>query len=375
MRSLIAGDSPLAEVLEAVSDGGGWPVPTASGGTLFVAEHAGDALSVAGDFDDWAGTAMTAGADFWWAEVAIAEPSGTLYKFKNGETFWADPWARSYTFDAFGETSLVQADITGHYARFRGVSDGTLLPRTVRIRVPLGVGPWPVLYVQDGQNLFEAGGAFGSWHLEDATGVDSALLVGIDSTADRTAEYTHENDSLDGVAVSALGDSYADFVLDTVRPRVEETFLTTDVAGVMGSSLGGLISLHMAQRDPGEWDYVASLSGTLGWGRFEQSNPIMQEVYAGRTDLGDLVVYVDSGGTDGGDGCNDVNEDGFVEDDANDSDNYCVNRAFADALAEDGFVWDTSLFHWHETGAGHNEGAWGARVSRPLGYFLDVASE
>ena len=89
----------------------------------------------------------------------------------------------------------------------------------------------------------------------------------------------------------------------------------------------------------------------------------------------DLVVYVDSGGSDGGDGCVDLDGDGLPEDDPNDDDNYCVNRQFADAMATHGYVWDESLFHYWDSYASHNEAAWAGRVDRPLGVFADLASE
>jgi S-formylglutathione hydrolase FrmB len=139
----------------------------------------------------------------------------------------------------------------------------------------------------------------------------------------------------------------------------------------MGSSLGGLISLHIADTYPDRYDFVASLSGTLGWGRFGQENPVMEEIYvaAGHRDF---AIYVDSGGDDGGDGCDDADGDGFVEDDPNDGDNYCANRAFADAMAGNGYTWEQDLWHWHDAGAEHNEAAWAGRVDMPLSIFLSL---
>ena len=46
-----------------------------------------------------------------------------------------------------------------------------------------------------------------------------------------------------------------------------------------------------------------------------------------------------------------------------------MTRQFADALAGAGYTWDTTLFHWHEPGAPHNEAAWAARVWRPIEQF------
>lgn len=377
VRALIAGDGDLPTVLAQISDSSGWPVATQEGTFLFVSVDPGYAVFLAGAHNEWQPEAMSAADGFYFAEVAIEAPQGSAYKFTdNAELYMPDPWARTYGFDAFGEFSFVLPPTTGgHYARFHGVSDGTLAPRQVRIRVPDGTGPWPVLYLQDGQNLFEAGGVYGSWHLEAVPASNNILLVGIDSTDDRFDEYTHVADDIGRASSVGLGDAYADLVLDHVRPRVESLWPTSGTNGIMGSSLGGLISLHIAQRDPDEWDFAGSLSGTLGWGRFSASGPVMQEVYTDRSDLGGLTLFVDTGGNPGGDGCTDVNQDGFFEDDPDDSDNYCVNRAFVDALGADGFVWDETMFHWHEPGAAHDEGAWAARVFRPLEQFLAVEGD
>ncbi len=377
VRALIAGEADFQAVLAQVSDGGGWPVPTSEGKFLFVAADPGYTVFLAGTHTEWEPTTMVQSDGFYYAEVTVADPQGSGYKFTDGdEVFAPDPWSRSYGFDEFGEVSTVQPPATGtYYARFHGVTDGTLAPRQVRIRVPDSDGPWPVLYMQDGQNLFEAGGEFGSWHLEDAEPSDNILVVGIDSTSDRFDEYTHAADDIGRASSDPKADAYADLVLDHVRPRVEALWGSTGTDGILGSSLGGLVSLYIAQRDPAEWDFAGSMSGTLGWGRFTDSGPVMEELYAGRSDLGDLTVFVDSGGNAGGEGCVDVNDNGFFEDDPDDSDNYCVNRAFADTIGAEGFVWDETLFHWHEPGAAHNEAAWAARVFRPLGHFLALDTE
>jgi hypothetical protein len=377
VRGLMDGDSELRWVLAQVSNSEGWPVATAEGTFIFVAEDPGYPVFLAGDHNDWESTAMVEADGFYYVEVAMESPRGSLYKLTNGESvFVGDPWSRSYRFDEFGEISYVQAPDAGtHYARFHGVTDGTLAPRQVRIRVPNGVGPWPVLYIQDGQNLFESGGTFGSWHLEDVESSDGILLVGIDSTNDRFDEYTHAADDIGRASSDPKADAYSELVLDHVRPRVETLWGSTGTDGVLGSSLGGLVSLYIAQRDPAAWDFAGSLSGTLGWGRFTGEGPVMEELYTGRSDLGGLTVYVDSGGAQGGEGCVDLNGDGFFEDDPDDTDNYCVNRTFSDTLGSAGFVWDDTLFHWHEPGAAHSEAAWAARVFRPLGHFLAIDAE
>jgi hypothetical protein len=249
------------------------------------------------------------------------------------------------------------------------VAAGRLVPRDVVVYVPEGAGPWPALYAHDGQNLFNPGAPFGGWQFPDAVAeVGPTLVVGIANTQDRLAEYSHVDDVIGGNRVTSVGDEYVKLVDEVVRPAIEARYPTSGVNGIVGSSMGGLASLHVAADRPGRWDVVLSLSGTLGWGRFGLNEASMHDLWAGppRTDT---VVYVDSGGGPGDRGCEDLDQDGLGEDDPDGTDNYCTNRAFADGLAARGWVWGDNLHHWHEPGAGHNEAAWAARLARPLSYL------
>jgi hypothetical protein len=372
VRELIAGAGDLDLVMHEVAWSGGWPVKTDADTWIFVRRQVSDeAAFVAGDFDDWALVEMTRTSGFAYAEVAVSTPVGSKYKFVvDGTEYQADPTARSYWYDQFGEVSYIQAPSdAARLDRWPDLTAEGLPARDVRVLVPAGEGPWPVMYAHDGQNLFDPGAFFGGWHLQDT--VSDLLIVGIDNTPDRMSEYTHVDDSIDGTLITSLGDRHADLLHKVVRPHVETIYGTTGINGVMGSSLGGLQALNTALRHDG-YDFVASLSGTLGWGRFERSNVTMRERWLG-VSTRSTVIYVDSGGSDGGDGCVDVDEDGAFEDDPNDSDNYCVTRKFADAMAGHGYVWDETLYHWHEPKAPHNESAWAARASRPLDIFLRLS--
>lgn len=377
VRRLISGDLSPDEVMPAVAWRGGWPVATAGGTFLFVHRDPRGGWALAGDFNGWDPEPMNQGEGFWWAEVTIDDPTGQRYKFVDGGATWrADPFARSYTYDEFGEIGFVAPDPdTWRIDRWPGLEGEGLGPRDLRVYVPAGQGPWPVLYLHDGQNLFDPDAIWGGWRIQEAmVGLEPALLVGIDNAGlARLDEYTHVEDDIGyGAPMGGLGDAYAALLEAHVRPHVESVYGTTGHDGVMGSSLGGLISLYIAHRYPGAFDFAGSLSGTLGWGAYADSGPTMEALYLAAGHRG-TALYLDSGGSPGGDGaCTDGDGDGAFEDDRDDSDNYCVTRDFADSMAAQGYTWNEDLWHWHEPGAGHNEMEWAARVEVPLSLFLSL---
>ena len=348
--------------MAGIANGAGWPLET-SAGWLIVDVDTG-LPSVAGDFDGWAGTALTADEGFSYAVVSASPGDG--YKFTDGASdYRADPWSRAYGYDENGEISYLRPSVA-HLERFFAIGDGAIAPRRLRVWVPAE----PVthtLYAHDGQNLFEDSQAsFGvSWELDESAPA-GMMIVGIDNTAARLDEYGHVVDRAGTGTAGGLADDYADYVRDTVRPLIREAYGEGARVGVMGSSMGGLVSLYIAHVQPGEWDMAISLSGALSWGSRGVNDVTIHALYAVEG-MRDTAIYVDSGG--GVEGvCVDSDGDG-LNDDATDSDGYCVNRQFADQLAGQGYTWESDLWHWHEPGALHNEAAWAARVFRPLEHF------
>lgn len=357
------GASDLEAVLNGIANGSGFPLEAPDGEYWFACLCEGSGWMLAGDHEGWSGQAMTEeSGGLWWIKVPVEEPDGSLYKFTNGSDWIADPLARRYGYDEYGEHSLVRAS-AAHLERRVDIGGRGLQGRELRIWVPQDGAFTHTLFAHDGQNLFDPEATWGGWRLQDSVPGDM-LVVGIDNTSARMDEYTHTTDTLYGEEYGGLGDDYADLVELDIRPMIEAAYGEAEVTGVMGSSLGGLISLHIAHRHEGAYDYAASLSGTLSWGSFEQHNPTMIELYeaAGHRST---AVYVDSGGY--GD-CVDSDGDG-LQDDGEGADNYCPAVQMAGTLEAVGYTWEQDLWHWWEEGAEHTEYAWAERVWRPLAVF------
>ncbi|HYO56538.1 alpha/beta hydrolase [Archangium sp.] len=144
--------------------------------------------------------------------------------------------------------------------------------RTVRILAPSSENGAllehpPVLYLQDGQNVFSGWerASSDSWcadvvmeSLVAQGAVEPWLLVAVDSDESRDSDYSPWE----------RGEQYARFLVETLRPYVEARFGSrkgSEWTAVAGSSLGGLISLYLSLSFPAAFGRVAALSPTVMW--------------------------------------------------------------------------------------------------------------
>lgn len=111
---------------------------------------------------------------------------------------------------------------------------------------------YPVLYMQDGQNLFDQNtAAFGEWEVDESLntlhtqGDYGCIVVGIDNGgANRINEYSPWINPQYG---GGQGDEYVEFITNTLKPYIDSNFRTLpgrSTTGVFGSSMGGLISMY-----------------------------------------------------------------------------------------------------------------------------------
>ncbi|MBZ0301052.1 MAG: alpha/beta hydrolase [Anaerolineae bacterium] len=143
--------------------------------------------------------------------------------------------------------------------------------RSILVYLPSGYEPgedrYPVLYMHDGQNLFDAYTSFaGEWHVDETllrleTEGIKAIVVGIpNGGSERVNEYSPFRDPRHG---GGKGDRYLDFLADTLKPRIDADFRTLpgrDHTGLMGSSMGGLISLYGYFYRPETFGFAGAMS-------------------------------------------------------------------------------------------------------------------
>lgn len=248
-----------------------------------------DDLYIAGGFNGWnpgdVNSQLTKNDEDLWETSLDGFPDGTTIYFKFTRGDWGTVEKgpngeeindRSFT---FGNGDTVRVTIH-NWADFGGGGNSTAaenvfvmdedfympqLGRTRRIWLYLPPGYeasdayYPVLYMHDGQNLFDEITAFaGEWEVDETLnklaqqGYQVPIVVGIDNGGvyridELTPWYNVEYDA------GGQGDEYIDFIVEDLKPYIDENYRTlsdSDNTGLMGSSLGGLISWYGALKYP-----------------------------------------------------------------------------------------------------------------------------
>ncbi len=369
LQQVLDGALAPAAGLEQVARSGGWPIRTSQGYLFAVLDGGVGPYALASPSGAFPQTAMRTEAGVAWVLLPIPAPEGARYGYLSrfGDPV-ADGWSRRYAYQGAEEVSLVAA-AGPHLERWPGLGGPGIRARTVRAWVP-AQPPTHFLYVHDGQNLFDPGAPYGGWRLDLAAG-PATLVVGIDNSPDRLDEYTQVPDTVTSPPGGRAA-AYVDYLVQVVLPFVEAParYGPPRRRGVMGSSLGGLVSFYAPLRSPGTFDFAASLSGTMGWGSIGGGSHqrTLIEDYQSLGACPDLALYLDSGGGPGpAPGCLDSDGDGLLDDAPGADDNYCENAQLAEVLTTLGC--GPRLTSAWAQGAAHNEAAWRARSPAILDLF------
>jgi len=225
---------------------------------------------------------------------------------------------------------------------------------------------YPVLYMHDGQNLFDAHSSFsGEWRVDETITMLSrdgieAIIVGVPNNSDRTTEYNPFNDAYLG---QGRGADYLAFIADTVKPLIDADFLTLrgrEHTGLAGSSMGGLISLYGFFKYPEVFGLCGALSPAYWFG----GNALISYVEDAAYIPG--KIYMDIGTQEGVVAQNFPRHLGITQDRM--SRFYVTSvRQIKRILLNKGY---TDMLYVEEEGAPHHESAWARRLPRALRYLL-----
>lgn len=223
---------------------------------------------------------------------------------------------------------------------------------------------YPVLYMHDGQNLFDAYTSFsGEWQADETMcrledeGYE-AIIVGLPNNERRMHEYSPY--AAPNMRVQqGQGDAYVRYITETVKPMIDSTFRTRperDYTGIAGSSMGGLISLYAYLCYGQTFGFAGVFSPAYWFGNSAIFNTVEQSHYVpGR-------LYLDIGTQEGGMG----------KSRSRGTTNYYVMgvQRLADLLRQRGYRDGETFKYVEEPGAGHTEAAWAQRLPDALRFML-----
>jgi predicted alpha/beta superfamily hydrolase len=218
---------------------------------------------------------------------------------------------------------------------------------------------YPVLYMQDNQNLFDANRAYvpgNHWRLHEAA--DAAIgertaspmiIVGVDHGGPaRADEYTPVEDPKHKAGGRAS--DYGRMLIEELKPMIDAKYRTLpdpENTAVGGSSLGGLVSLFLLIKFPDAFRRGAVMSPSVWW----SDRAIVGEfdAFQGKPSR----MWLDIGGREGSEALRDA-------------------RELRDHVQAKG--WDENTFRYYEDRRGdHSERAWAKRVRNALEFLFPPA--
>lgn len=159
---------------------------------------------------------------------------------------------------------------------------------------------YPVLYLQDAQNLFNEGSEYGNWEIDKKLSIlaeygrGDVIVIAIEhGSQERIKEYIFDNDN---VAHGSEGKKYIRFITDTLKPFVDENYRTKkdrENTGIGGSSLGALISIYSGFLYPEVYSKLLIFSPSL-WVEPNNNFPMMNFRVPFKT-----KIYLYGGGQEG----------------------------------------------------------------------------
>ena len=225
---------------------------------------------------------------------------------------------------------------------------------------------YPVLYLHDGQNVFDAATSFSGveWGVDETAErlirqkrIEPLIIVAIANMGEeRVHEYAPTRGVIDAKAKRkkrsrGLARLYGHFLMDELKPNIDRKYRTkpgAEFTGLGGSSLGGLVTLAIGILYPRAFSRLIVMSPSIWWDDFtiyrlvdsiEQKPP--------------LKIWLDTG----------TAEPGWEQ-----------ARELRDRLSEKGWKLRDDLQYMEAKGADHSEAAWAARVDPALRFLFPPTS-
>jgi predicted alpha/beta superfamily hydrolase len=216
---------------------------------------------------------------------------------------------------------------------------------------------YPVLYLHDGQNVFDGRTSFipgEEWEVDESAeslirsrSIRPLIIVAIYNAGEfRVDEYTHAQNQR---GQGGRADAYGHFLLEELMPFIDSRYRTRTEPrniGIGGSSLGGLVTLYLGMRHLHRFGKLAIMSPSVWW----NDRAIMKYI----PDCHETVrprIWLDVGTAEG---------QRTVDD--------C--RMLRKHLIRSGWHEGSELHYEEAEGAGHTEGAWRARVPQMLRFLF-----
>lgn len=348
--------------------------------TVPAATPAVDTVFIAGSFQGWnpgsPAYALTRQPDGRWTiTLDLAPGSPIQFKFTRGSWTRVEKGANGeeiadrvltpsagqtydFTVQRWADLGTITGNVTSFtYAPF-------LAGRRVWVYLPPGYAQsnqrYPVLYMLDGQNLFDVRTSFaGEWKVDEACEalitsgeLRPLIVVGIENGgASRITEYTPWPDPSYG---GGGGESHLVAIRDQLIPEIDRRYRT--LAGpnfrwMAGSSLGGLLAYYAGLEHSATWTRIAALSPSIWW---DNRHLLSYALSRPRANL--ARVYHDMGTSEG-------------------SAQYVTDlRDMRTRFVEMGFGVNLDLLHIEAAGANHSETYWALRTPQMLLFLAGSSS-
>jgi predicted alpha/beta superfamily hydrolase len=258
--------------------------------------------------------------------------------------------------------------LTGNIKRHRAFPSKILgNRRDVLVYLPRGYRRlsrrrYPVLYLHDGQNVFDAATSFAGveWGMDETAGrlikenlIEPLIIVAVANMGEeRVDEYTPTRGVIDAKAKrkkrsKGLARKYGHFLMEELKPYIDRKYRTNpgaEFTGLGGSSLGGLATLAIGILCSQVFGRLLVMSPSIWWDNFA-----IYRLVGSIQQKPPLKIWLDTG----------TAEPGWEQ-----------ARELLNRLVEKGLKLQKDLQYMEAQGAGHSEAAWAARVEPALRFLF-----